>query len=480
MKTRVSVIAIAMLLLSIGTAQAQTLVASGDFGGHHYEVYRQNGVAWTSARSTAESLSYMGVTGHLVTLTSEAEDGFVEGLRAGAGLDRPEVWAGGWQNPPSNSADQNWVWITGESAIATGASRLFSNWQAGEPNDTGAAGEQYLGIGHTNVQGWNDEANLGNIGGFVVEYDLPIGNAATSCVPAIGNGFCQTNVAQQLTLPNLAGLNGITLNSTTYQFSDNPDRCGPGGEPLVLFDGALTIPPIYCGDSLFWVVKTETPGFDDWDGTVAVENSTEDFPEAASQEFICEDPIDIVYPTLGDPQQQEVVLWQATDKAEMLETSAGVGPYAGSATDVTEGCGSSKGRVRELSYHVMGMEMRLLDPATAPNNTWANNPDAVFDAMVDLIDYRLDLLLQAVAAADSARVIKNGDYKKMMAMASNARASLGNGNLVDAQVKMDNFIKFIDAARVKSSDFNHYGELRVRGGHIEYMLRVKLIPYSGL
>jgi hypothetical protein len=487
MKISFGKLALAALLLSMGTAHAQTLEASGDYAGHHYQVWSATGISWEDANNFINDpdmpQTHMGVQGHLVTVTSAGEDDYVEGLRAGAGLSRPEVWAGGLQNPATPVATLNWVWITGESAIATGDSRLFNNWQAGEPNDTGTGGEQYLGLGHTNVQGWNDEGNLGNIGGFVVEYDLPIGNQATECVPNSSNGYCQTNIAQRLTLPNLPALASVQLNATTYQFSDNPERCGPDGEPLVLFDGALTIPPIYCGDPLFWVVKTETPGFSDWEGTVAVENSTTNFPDAAGQTFLCEDPININYPTIGDPQEQEVVLWQATDKAEMLETTAGFGPYAGSATDVTEGCGSSKGRVRELSYHVMGLEYRLLKPVLdneGANTTWATNPDGVFDAMVDLIDYRLDLLLQAVTAANSAKVIKNGDYTKMMQMATNAKTALGAGDYADAYTKMENFIKFIDKAKVKSSSFNHFGELRVRSGHIEYMLRVKLIPYAAL
>ena len=72
-----------------------------------------------------------------------------------------------------------WTWLNDEGAF------VYTNWQGGEPNDNGGE-EQYLGIGHTNTPGWNDERVLGNIDGYVVEYEIVAVNdtaEASSGVP---------------------------------------------------------------------------------------------------------------------------------------------------------------------------------------------------------------------------------------------------------------------------------------------------------
>ena len=42
-----------------------------------------------------------------------------------------------------------------------------------------------------------------------------------------------------------------------------------------------------------------------------------------------------------DPQYQDVVVWQSTDPAEMLENQFGTGVFQGAATEATNGCGST-------------------------------------------------------------------------------------------------------------------------------------------
>lgn len=147
-------------------AGAQTDLASGTFGGSTYTVVGQSGVPWPSASAAAMDLSDATRTCHLATLTSASEDAFVENLRVTAGVSPGEVWVGGEQD----DAD-NWTWVNGEGPFPGGPGLPggYENWQDGEPNDAGGS-EVYLGIG-LGGPGWNDEANLGNIGGYVVECD---------------------------------------------------------------------------------------------------------------------------------------------------------------------------------------------------------------------------------------------------------------------------------------------------------------------
>ncbi len=138
--------------------------------GHFYEaILSPTRVTWEQARDLAVTLG-----GHLVTLTSSAEDSFVFSLIA----NRPELWQsnsfggpwlGGFQpNPTGTAPDQGWVWVTGEAWS-------FTNWASGEPGDQGWQGgvESYLQYRDASG-GWNDFTNDGNSTySFIVEYPIP-------------------------------------------------------------------------------------------------------------------------------------------------------------------------------------------------------------------------------------------------------------------------------------------------------------------
>jgi hypothetical protein len=142
------------------------------FGGHYYEVVSSPGIDWLSAEAAAESLSFLGAQGHLATITSLEEDQFIDGIRGGLS----ELWVGGFQNPITTlGSGDNWEWVHGEGAFpGNNLGLVYANWQVGEPNDFyGPASEQYLAIAHGGVFGWNDEGAIGNISGYVVEYNVP-------------------------------------------------------------------------------------------------------------------------------------------------------------------------------------------------------------------------------------------------------------------------------------------------------------------
>ena len=142
-----------------------------EYDGHYYDVIMVAGITWDDARAAALGNWYSGLQGHLVTITSADEDSAVHAmiLTNGGG----EMWAGGYQNPITETNPQaGWTWVNGEGSFpgTTSATPVYANWSSGEPNDAyGPGSEQHLGLNYGT--GWNDEAALGNITGYVIEYD---------------------------------------------------------------------------------------------------------------------------------------------------------------------------------------------------------------------------------------------------------------------------------------------------------------------
>ncbi len=139
---------------------------------------------------------YGGYEGHLVTITSQAEDTFVGNLVQSTSLPgQGEVWAGGYQNPVTELvATAGWTWVNNEGTFpGVDSSAPFANWNPGEPNDAyGAGSEQYLGLNlnGSDVGGFNDEGNLYYISGYVVEFDpntVGNGGLAPGYVPDAGS-----------------------------------------------------------------------------------------------------------------------------------------------------------------------------------------------------------------------------------------------------------------------------------------------------
>jgi hypothetical protein len=152
-------------------------------GGHYYDVIYASGISWPAADAAASAMTFHGAQGYLATVTSAAEDAFLNGAIAPT---QREFWAGGFQNPITETvATAGWTWVNGEGAFGA-----YQPWAGGEPNDAyGPASEQYLGLGWTGGNGgWNDEGALGNIGGFLVEFNgtaAPEGAAGLAGILAI-------------------------------------------------------------------------------------------------------------------------------------------------------------------------------------------------------------------------------------------------------------------------------------------------------
>jgi hypothetical protein len=146
--------------------------------GHYYQVVTTT-VDWPTADQIAQSFTYQGLQGHLVTISDAAEDQFVYFTLAGGALGN--AWLGAYQDMSSPTYSEpagGWTWVTGEPFI-------YTNWYPGEPNNSTGGQEHYLG--YWPADQWNDyAASSANVARFVVEYESS--SIGTSyCTPAVPN-----------------------------------------------------------------------------------------------------------------------------------------------------------------------------------------------------------------------------------------------------------------------------------------------------
>ncbi len=122
---------------------------------------------WTEANTRASGKTFLGLTGYLATITSQAENDFLSNTLDSRG------WIGG-QVTSSNQGTRKWTWTGGPEAgksfwigdangSRTGADIDYSNWDAFEPNNfpsndpRGQNGESYAQF--TAGGKWNDLAD---------------------------------------------------------------------------------------------------------------------------------------------------------------------------------------------------------------------------------------------------------------------------------------------------------------------------------
>ena len=137
--------------------------------GHYYERIDQVGLTWDQANQAASSMSYLGTSGYLMTITEATEQQFLaDNLTAGYDTVNYNYWVGGLQAVPNGGPSLDWQWITGEIWN-------FTNWQPNEPNDDLGKEEDALNVVGANNWEWNDAVRSSNYsqGGFLVEYSIP-------------------------------------------------------------------------------------------------------------------------------------------------------------------------------------------------------------------------------------------------------------------------------------------------------------------
>lgn len=139
--------------------------------GHYYELVESDGITWDSARSAAQGRTYLGVSGHLATITSAAEQDFIAQNVLPGQTTRPIYLLGGKQRADGAEPYGGWEWITGEPWG-------YTNWSWNNPNND--ANQDVLAIYGNPSEAlsytyWDDYwAYTGtHTGGYIVEYPVP-------------------------------------------------------------------------------------------------------------------------------------------------------------------------------------------------------------------------------------------------------------------------------------------------------------------
>jgi hypothetical protein len=530
---RLSTALVGCFLLLAATANAQMPAVTPVPGtatqnpetGHFYQVFgRASGaqvITWTEASNYTATLpwyepdgttcidgvdcSVFAVEPHLVTITTARENAWVNDLGqseldAGAltPSGRSQVWTGGLQLASGAEPGGGWVWREDPSVMnsksegsipGTNDDVVYANWHPAEPNNSGG-NEEHLTLGRYGFGGgWNDELQTrDSMGGFIVEWDLPR-EAGTCSEP----GGCTTVEGQTLEYNVDA-----TVNFNSFEFLDPRVAAGTcGTAPLMIFGNtgygpsnrpATTIPAYLCGSPRFVVVAVDaTDEFGNElfldSGTIGVIHDTATilpgnvYPDGGAS--VCEDPIPFTQFTDGDPQYQDVVGWSTTDPNRMRERYSGLatGIFVGDIGEFTSECGTSRARVKGASNFFAGLRIDFGTGNEYAPGTYLDN----FNRFVELGSYQLQLLKHSVQESiDVGAILKNGDEKKMLNMVDNAIKNYEAGNYLGALDHLENFNKFVVPARYDSGmEIDNYeGEHTMRGTNLEFLVRVKIIPYD--
>lgn len=481
--------AFTLLTASLGAPQLAHSTGSPPpptaYDGRHYEVVFASGVRWEDAKAAAEAREYQGVKGQLATIGSAAEDAFVDQLRRKAlnsyGALRggkTQFWVGGYQVPCVVADPEpacGWLWLNGEAIGSENGDEPYTNWLDGEPNNllrapspATYASEDYLAVGHLNSMAWNDEGYMPNIGGYIVEYGDSVTIPAESC-SFTGTGCNPTGAQLQIFPPSANIAPGATVTARTWRFADDPARCGVS--PLVLFDGAVTIPPYLCGHPDFIVIQTEAAGVTVPTGTIDIENLTEDV--LPGNLYGCtevrQNPAGAIDP---DPSHRDVVAWQATDPSKMLEAALGAGHFYGSVAELTYGCGSSRGKVVSSSYHFVGLRIH-----PGAGNEFDSNPRGNLKSFTDLTDFKLRVLDASVVA--SKPVLSKISYLTLKVLVDVTKELHKHGQYKLALRATRAFIFAAERTKYQITPGTNYnGETLMRAENIEYLYSKKIVPYS--
>ena len=165
---------IALLILTTTLIQDRTAnaaafvqwpVASG--GNGHFYAVTDSALTWTAAESVAISLG-----GHLVSITSAAEQTFITTTFLNGAFDFRPLWIGLTDLAPNGGGAGSRIytrWTTGENVV-------YTNWNNAEPNNT-SPGEDYGTMNWQRANGevtpkgtWNDTPNSGTTFGPVGPY----------------------------------------------------------------------------------------------------------------------------------------------------------------------------------------------------------------------------------------------------------------------------------------------------------------------
>ncbi|MFM7447039.1 MAG: lectin-like protein, partial [Leptolyngbyaceae cyanobacterium] len=182
---------------------------------------------WTSAKTAAESRTFNGLQGYLATITSQAEEGFLQANFASLVNGNFDTLANVWIGASDAEQEGLWKWVTGPEvglAFWDGGpiNGVYENWDnnSGEPNNSGG-GEDFAVWNHRYGNGyvafaWNDLPNIpstelnDSVPGYFVEYS---GTSEVNVVTGIG--------VYQSSVDGGNGDDTITISGTHFGIKDS-------------------------------------------------------------------------------------------------------------------------------------------------------------------------------------------------------------------------------------------------------------------
>lgn len=442
---------LALLPLAANAAPVQWTTASGG-NGHFYEVVVSNNISWDAANTAANGMFFMGIRGHLATITTAAENTFIDTtFRSTA---PGELWIGGFQPSPGGASEPagGWQWVNGEGPF------VFTAWQTNEPNDnTGAGSENEAAIFLGGNAGWNDEGNLNNIKGFLVEYDGTV--PATSCISSCNpSGVADVDLEDDIPLPPNASITQALVadNSGNVVFRDHRvdanGQCSDRRAYDVFLEhpspgqvaGTLILDKFTCGSPFFAVLKGNA-NFDLISGVVKITQLPAVIPGIGNV-FSC---------GFGNPdlQQRTQFTYQTDNRNDMIENAAAV---------MTSSCSNpSRGATFGFSFGVLNTHEDLGIP---------------FDTNIPAVQFGFKLLAASkFVAADKSldnarRSLSTRNYLKLRLTFAVARIAFLIQRYDLSLNALDAFLGQLEELEMQfntSSGFNHHGNLQMRAENLK-------------
>jgi len=483
----------AVVLTAVSTLTTTVATAAVAFDGRFYEFVPASGVTWAQANAAANGrLPINGLTAHLATIATPAEDAFLSAQRVGnvPTSGNQQVWVGGFQPNCNPQPGCGWTWVNGES-FAAGTTN-YTNWQTNpqQPDNLPQPSANHVTIGTNRQDGWADYDKTNDIWGYVVEWGDNKTVPLTSCLSSAPGQGCNLSFGSapglQMKLPSTAQqTGGDSVNVRVWQVEDAPGRCSVAHETreFDLLDDAdhpgvdFVMPAWLCADSgSFVIVKTTTP-VDIPNGVVSFINNPAN--QGLNLPYICQSPI----PANGNVLLQDIVVHQLDDDAKTFEGrhTTNIDPAWNGATfgEFTTGCiNPSRSTGPKGTWFAVGVRLYPRDGVSAQQ------------FLIDLFKLKAEVLLDVVAEAGAKGAVKSGDATKLTSSLNQILAEFANFKWQEASSHLKNAQKFAKPGIFKNVRYpqdgspgagtfiNYEGEIETRLNNLVFMLDVKLIPFQ--
>lgn len=163
-------------------------ISLAPFNGHAYEVITSPTLAWQAAATYASNRVFRGVNGHLATITSQAEQGFIW-----SSYNKTSYFVDG----TDTGHEGIWMFTTGPEAgkiYSTGSASVngsYVDWRQGEPNNGAGRVQNCMHLYWFYLGQW-DDVQCDESHAFIVEYECVAGSyfANSTCLPCLLQFSC--------------------------------------------------------------------------------------------------------------------------------------------------------------------------------------------------------------------------------------------------------------------------------------------------